>query len=167
MVLPIKLVPFYPFPKDLYPFDLPYIISIILVLAITGGCLWAVKQGKYLFFTVWLYYVVTLLPVLGIIQVGSQAAADRYSYLPSIGPFFLLGIGIAWIWEKAALLKGSRLLLGGLIFVFTVITLSSLGWLTVNQIQRWQSSEILWRYVIKTYPGKILVAHNPTTKHIK
>ncbi|MHC4184301.1 MAG: hypothetical protein ACYSR0_13225 [Planctomycetota bacterium] len=46
------------------------------------------------------YYVVTLLPVLGIIQAGEQAAADRYTYLPSLGPFLLLGLAFLWVKEK-------------------------------------------------------------------
>ena len=51
--------------------------------------------------SVWGYYVVTLLPVLGIVQVGGQAMADRYTYLPGLGPFLIAGLVTAWSWEKA------------------------------------------------------------------
>jgi len=158
MIWPVELVPFYPFPKQIYPWDAHYIISGGLVLAITGICLWGVKQGKYLFFTVWSYYVITLLPVIGIIQVGSQAAADRYTYLPSISLFLLIGIGTAWLWQNGALMREMREMRGLMLF-FTFIALSLLGYLTVKQIKTWQNSEILWSYVISAFPEKIPTAH--------
>ncbi len=55
--------------------------------------------------SVWGYYVVTLVPVLGIVQVGGQAMADRYTYLPGIGPFFVAGLFAAWSWEKLNIMK--------------------------------------------------------------
>ena len=64
-------------------------------MIITGGCIWLWKRGKCLFVIVWAYYLITLLPIEGIVQVGSQAAADRYTYLPSVSIFLLAGIGVA------------------------------------------------------------------------
>ena len=49
-IVPVKLVPFYPFPIHIHWLDLQHLLSIILVLSITGFCLWMLKQGKYLFF---------------------------------------------------------------------------------------------------------------------
>jgi tetratricopeptide (TPR) repeat protein len=148
IIAPVKLVPFYPFPTDIHWLDLPYLLSTLLVLVITGLCLWKVKQEKYLFFSAWLYYVVTLLPVLGIIQVGTQAAADRYTYLPSLSIFLLIGVGVSWIFERGALIKHKGIF-GGLILAFIFIFL---GQLTIKQIKIWHNSEILWSYVIKVFP---------------
>jgi hypothetical protein len=50
-----------------------------------------IKKQKF-WFAAWAYYVATLVPVLGILQVGSQAMADRYTYLPSLGPFLVIGM---------------------------------------------------------------------------
>jgi hypothetical protein len=100
MILPFNLVPLYPLPTHIDWLDLRYLLPGILLLAITGGCLLMVKKGKYLFFIAWSYYVATLIPVLGIVQVGTQSAADRYTYLPSISIFLLAGGCVFWGWEK-------------------------------------------------------------------
>ncbi len=150
MVWPHELVPFYPLPKYFHPFDLQYIIPGILVLAVTGICLWMVKKGKYLLFIAWLYYVITLIPVLGIIQVGDQVAADRYTYLPSLGVFILIGAGVSWIFEKGILFK-HKSIIGGLGLTFICIFIF-LGQLTVKQIKLWHNSETLWSYVISAFP---------------
>ncbi len=159
MIWPVELAPFYPLPKSIYVFDIKYMISGIIVLAVTGGCFWMLKRGKSLFFIAWSYYVVTLFPTLGIIQVGSQAAADRFTYLPSISLFLLFGIGIAWASRQkvafSMLSKISRTLI--VVFTFTIISL--LGYLTVKQIMIWRNSEIMWSYVISIFPNTH-VAHN-------
>ena len=148
MVVPVKLVPFYPFPAHIDWFDLKYLFSLLLVLAVTGCCLWMAKQGKCLFLTAWSYYVVTLLPVIGIIQVGGQAAADRYTYLPGLSIFILIGTGVSWIFHRGTLIK-YKCILGGLVLTFIFIFL---GQLTVKQIKIWHNSEILWSYVISAFP---------------
>ena len=158
MIWPHKLVPFYPLPKYISPFDLQYVIHGILVLVITGICLWTVKNGKYLLFIVWSYYVITLLPVLGIIQVGDQAAADRYTYLPSLSIFLLVGIGISWAFERRVS-KKHKGMLGGLVLAFICIFII-LGQLTIKQIKLWRNAEILWSYVISAFPNKVPSAHN-------
>jgi len=151
MIWPHMLVPFYPLPSYIYPFDLQYIMSGILVLATTGICLWMVKKGNYLFFTAWSYYIITLLPVLGIIQVGFQAAADRYTYLPSISPFLLLGLGVVLVWGKFSLTR-FKTELRCLLMVAIFIAVFLLSYLTINQIRIWQDSEIFWNYVISAFP---------------
>jgi tetratricopeptide (TPR) repeat protein len=156
MVWPGELVPFYPFPQGIHFFDLTYIISGILMVCVTGGCLLMLMRGRYLFFTAWAYYLITLFPVVGIIQVGSQAAADRYTYLPSAGIFLLAGAGVSQVFAGHVLIK-NRIRYGGLILVFIFI---ALGQLTLNQITMWHNSETLWRYVIKNFPGRVPIAHN-------
>jgi tetratricopeptide (TPR) repeat protein len=154
MIFPLELIPFYPFPK--YPFflDLHYLISGILILAITGYCLWIVQQGKYLFFTAWFFYLITLLPVIGIIQVGGQAAADRYTYLPSISLFFLIGMGVVWGWKKISLTR-FKVEFRVLLLVCLCIVALSLSYLTINQIKIWRNQEIFWNHIISIFP-KIL-----------
>ena len=159
MSVPSKLVPFYPFPPHIHWLDLEYVISGILVLTITCSCLWMAKRKRYLFFTIWLYYVVTLLPVLGIIQVGTQAAADRYTYLPSLSIFLVVGIGVLWIFQRVAL-TGYKVLLRWFLLALICIIMFLLGQLTIKQIRVWRNSEILWSSVINTFPGRVPVAHN-------
>jgi tetratricopeptide (TPR) repeat protein len=151
MIWPLELVPFYPFHADVSLFNLRFIIASILILAITGVCVFMITRKHYLLFAVWSYYVITLLPVLGIIQVGSQSAADRYTYLPSISIFLLAGIGVDWIWRKISLTRFKRVLRGALLGgTGTILVL--LSSLTINQIKIWRDSEIFWRYIISAFP---------------
>jgi hypothetical protein len=149
-IIPHELVPFYPFPVHVMWWDLPYLISAILIVAITGLTIWMIRKGNYLFFTAWAYYLITLLPVLGLLQVGGQSAADRYTYLPSLSIFILVGAGISWsvnwcIVAKKKVALGGVILGGVLCFVF-------LGRLTVNQISVWKDSERLWSCVANAFP---------------
>jgi tetratricopeptide (TPR) repeat protein len=156
MLWPVQLVPFYPYPTTILQFaDLNYAIPGIIAFSITVGCMWLWKQGRYLLGAVWAYYLITLLPVSGIIQVGIQSAADRYTYLPSIGIFLLAGIGIAQL-SSAPILKKNTILLGGLI---VVLMFTLFGQLAVKQIAIWRDSETMWRYVINSFPGRVPVAH--------
>ena len=155
MLWPVKLVPFYPFPNTINFFDLIYGISVIVALIITAGCVWLWKRGNCLFGTVWAYYLITLLPIAGIVQVGGQAAADRYTYLPSVSIFILAGIGVAQM-VAGRLLKKNTIISGGLI---VVIIFTLFGQLTVKQITVWQDSETLWKYFIKSFPGRMYRAH--------
>ena len=72
----------------LYPFvspDWSKVAGVIaLLLAITALCLWQWRARPWLTFG-WLWYLGTLVPVIGIVQVGDQAYADRYTYLPQVG----------------------------------------------------------------------------------
>jgi len=156
MIWPGTLVPFYPFPKVISNFEIAcYIISAILAVSFTGGCIWLWKQGRPLFLIVWTYYLITLVPVVGIVQVGVQAAADRYTYLPSIGIFLLAGVGTSqmaagWVHRKAILMSGALIIM--LIFV-------ALTQLTLQQTAIWRNSEALWNHVIKSFPGRVHFAH--------
>jgi Tfp pilus assembly protein PilF len=158
IMVPIKLVPFYPYPTHIHWLDLQYLLSALLVLAITGCCLWMVKRRNYLLFTVWSFYVFTLLPVLGIIQVGGQAAADRYTYLPSLSIFLLIAVGVSWVFKRGALIK-QKFILGGLVLVIICIFIF-LGRLTIRQIRIWRNPEILWSFIINSFPGMVPIAHN-------
>ena len=159
MIVPVKLVPFYPFPAHVHWLDIQYLISGILVLAITVGCLWMTMRKRHLFLIVWLYYVITLLPTLGIIQIGGHAAADRFTYLPRLSIFLFTGIIVSWLWGKAALSKFRKTIRGMLLScVFVVILL--LNYLTIQQIQVWKNSETLWNHVISAFPKGVSFAHN-------
>ena len=105
MLWPLNLVPFYPYPKQsemsaLSIFE--YLLAIAFTLGITAVCVASVKRQK-LWLSVWGFYIVTLIPVLGILQVGGQSMADRYTYLPSLGPFLVMGLIAAWVCENKRL----------------------------------------------------------------
>ena len=100
IILPLNLLPFYPY--ALHPSSLffEYLLPIVLAIGITAGCISLAGRREKFWLCGWTYYVATLLPVLGIVQVGDQAMADRYMYLPSLGPFLVIGLTAAWGWER-------------------------------------------------------------------
>src|SRR5215469_9989783 len=93
---PTHLAIFYPYP--LQSLAVPAIFSAIALAIVTALVVLAYKQRPYLAVG-WFWYLVTLLPVIGIIQTGSQARADRYTYIP------MIGLTIALVWSAAELLK--------------------------------------------------------------
>ncbi len=152
MLLPFNLSPLYPFPAQINLFSFEYASSFLVFLAIIFF-IWFLKQRKRLYLSLWLYYIVTLLPVIGIIQVGSQMAADRYTYLPSLGPFILVGLGIGEIFER--LKKTSRILIVLVLIMFLGIMIHK----TIKQIFVWRDSVSLWTHVIKLFPNGSDSAH--------
>ena len=159
MVLPLNLVPYYPYPKSgsLLPFQ--YLSAIALVFGITAASAAVVKKRR-LWMAVWGYYIVTLLPVLGIVQVGSQSMADRYTYLPSVGSFLILSLGAAWFAEIIKDFKKWVLLVRLFSATVAIIIFFSMIYLTVEQIGIWKNSFTLWNYVIKNYPDTIPLSYN-------
>jgi tetratricopeptide (TPR) repeat protein len=97
MFWPSGLAVFYPYPKTALAG--PAVLAAIGLATVTAAAMWAGRQRPYL--TVgWLWYLVTLLPVIGLIQAGQQARADRYMYIP------MIGLSIMLAWGGAELLRG-------------------------------------------------------------
>jgi len=94
----------------------------------------------------WLWFLGTLLPVIGIVQVGLQSHADRYVYIPSIG------VLIAVTWLAAALARTSRVARHALVAA-AVVAIATLSFATSLQVQHWRSSEALWRRAIAVTAG--------------
>src|SRR5208283_5182757 len=120
---------------------------IILVTGITAVCVVMVKKQKF-WLAAWGYYVITLIPVLGIVQVGDQAMADRYAYLPSLGPFLLAGLCIALVVEKVNSFQR-----GGIFVKLTcpagaLIVVIFMSYVTYQQIGVWKNGFTLWNKVI-------------------
>ncbi len=151
MVWPTDLCPVYPYPSKISVLSLQYMGSFILVLSITAFCIWSWKQQK-VFSAVWTYYVVTLLPVLGIIRVGEQAAADRYTYLPSLGPFLLAGLAAAYIWKKVDIKQHVSMHIRLSILISLILIIGILPIITVKQIGIWKDSLTLWNRELKIFP---------------
>jgi tetratricopeptide (TPR) repeat protein len=124
------------------------------VVGVTGVCLWLIKRGSYVLFTTWSYYLIALSPVVGVVQVGRQAAADRYTYLPSISIFLLMGMGISWLAGRSS--SVIKKVMCGVLLAMLIL----LGQVTIQQIHSWQDPETLWSCVVKRLPGRVLIAHN-------
>jgi tetratricopeptide (TPR) repeat protein len=158
MACPLNLVPFYPYPETASFASWEYFAPVAFAAGITAVSLIIAKKQK-LWLSAWGYYVVTLFPVLGIVQVGGQAMADRYTYLPGLGPFVVMGLGAAWLWDKAHALKkpGPLVKLLGAAAACIVLVLSVA---TIEQTRIWKNSLSLWSYVIAKVPEASLAYNN-------
>lgn len=140
---PVQLCVLYPLPLNV---DWRWTVAGgILLLGITCYVLVQRVRRPVLVFG-WAWFLVSLLPVIGLLQVGSQAHADRYSYIPHVGLLTLL------VWEGQyllSLLPGRRKLT--VFVVATVLTASA--WLTANQVRVWHSTETLWRQALVVDPN--------------
>jgi protein O-mannosyl-transferase len=159
MLLPIDLIPFYPYPGNVSLFSFEYFLVFSLVIGITATGLVLVKKQK-LWLSAWGYYVLTLLPVLGLIQVGGQSMADRYTYLPSLGPFLIAGLCVAWIAKKVnAMAERGRFTKSCSVIVVLLLVIA-LSYISIKQIAVWRDSIGLWTYVIEKEPERVPIAYN-------
>ncbi|MDD2814483.1 MAG: hypothetical protein PHP00_01945 [Thiotrichaceae bacterium] len=145
-LLPLGLSPFYPLDLTLLKNPLAY-VPVFATLLITILSLYAWRKGKFYWLIIWLFYLVSLLPVLGLIQVGSQAAADRYAYSPTL-PFYLL----VAIFAIIGLFHQKRLWRQ---FTRFGILLVSLGfsYMTIKQSEIWRNNLVFWTYVHNFSPA--------------
>ncbi|MBN1391983.1 MAG: tetratricopeptide repeat protein [Sedimentisphaerales bacterium] len=139
MVWPARLAVFYPYP-DQNRLILYAVISAILLLAVTILVFRSAKTHRYLF-TGWFWYLGTLVPVIGLVQVGMQAMADRYTYITLTGLFIIIAWGVPdlltkWRYKKTALALSA----------LAVITTLSVR--TYFQVRHWRDSLTLFQHAI-------------------
>ena len=140
---PVKLIPFYKFSGGLFAWQA--LLGGAAALAITAGVVKARRRLPALP-AVWLFYLITLGPVSGIVKFGEQAAADRYTYLPCLGFAALAG------WALLAGLRGSRQAVKKAAVPAACLIVLLFGRLSWAQAQIWHDSETLWKYVISINP---------------
>jgi len=150
LLWPVDLAPFYPHPQATLPMPL-VIAAAALLVAISAAVLFYVRKRPYLT-TGWGWYVIMLLPVIGLVQVGEQALADRYTYLPQIG------IVLAITWTAADATAGIRQLQRFVAFT-AVAVIVTLAWCASHQTHYWRNSESLWLHTLAVTKSNDL-AHN-------
>ncbi len=158
MILPLDLIPLYPYPMKIAPLSFEYLAPAVLVIAITVICVVYVKKQKF-WLAVWGYYIITLLPVIGIVPVGIQAMADRYTYLPSIGPFLIAGLLASWVSKRMDAVKNRGILIKIARAAAALVIVVPMTYLTFEQIAVWRNSIALWSHVIEIEPVKAPTAY--------
>ena len=126
--------------------------AAFLLIGITAFCFLQRKIRPYLILG-WLWFLGTLVPVIGLVQVGGQTMADRYFYIPSIGLFVALVFGLADLvksWRVAPSLCGG----------ISAAALLILATLTNVQIQRWHDSFTLFEHTLSVTPPNLRIEHN-------
>ena len=154
LLVPAGLAPFYPHPGNVTVLSAEYVFTAIVFLAISLLCAYTFKKNKA-FTAVWLYYVVTLTPVSGLVQAGAQAAADRYAYLPSVAPTILISFAAV---HFAGRLNGRSIFPVAAAILISSSILAALTW---RQLPVWKDSLSLWSYQISIIEEKGAAADNP------
>jgi protein O-mannosyl-transferase len=147
---PTGLAVFYPHPSNTLPIW-EVILAIGLLLAITVAAIVFRSKRPYLV-TGWFWYLGMLVPVIGLVQVGEQGHADRYTYLPHIG-LFLLAV---WLGADVTAGRQSR---SRLAVATAVVIIVALAWTAVIQASYWRNSETLWTHALAVTSDND-VAHN-------
>jgi tetratricopeptide (TPR) repeat protein len=133
---PVGLAVFYPHPVKEIP-GLKIAVSLAVLLAITIVVI-LLRRRRYLLVG-WLWYLGTLVPVIGVVQVGGQAMADRYTYVPLIGIFIML----AWLAGDIVAQRRFRQLLAG---VAGSAIIGVLGVMTFVQVSYWHDTMSLFKH---------------------
>jgi protein O-mannosyl-transferase len=143
MFWPVDLVPFYIHPE--WRLATSEIIGAIILLVGITAAVFLLRRKLPFLLVGWFWYVVMLLPVIGIIQVGLQARADRYTYLPQIGVIIAVVCAIrdlTSLWRaRAVVLLPTSLAVAG-----------SLSFLSYRQTTYWHDTESLWSYTLNRSP---------------
>jgi len=151
MLWPVKLAVFYPHPEHRLPLW-EIIVSLLLLLGMTAVAIALRKQRPY-FITGWLWYLGMLVPVIGLVQVGWQGRADRYTYLPQIG----LYIVAAWaVSDLIALWRYQRTILSAA----AILTIAVLSWRAWVQTSYWRDSETLFTHALAVTSNNDVAENN-------
>jgi tetratricopeptide (TPR) repeat protein len=152
MLWPARLAVFYPYPDNRVPI-VEVILAISFLVSVTLLVIYLRRTKPYLV-TGWFWYLGMIVPVIGLVQVGEQAHADRYTYLPQIG----LYITIAWT-AGDLLLESTKRVHRALAGAVAAIAIVSLGVRAFGQASYWKNSETLWNHTLAV-TGENDVAHN-------
>ena len=153
IVWPAKLAPLYPHPGNSLAGGQVAVAASVLI-AISAFVL-KFRRRRYLLVG-WLWFLGTLVPVIGLVQVGDAAMADRYAYIPLIGIFVMIAFGAADLWESFSSEKRRRVWLG----VPAAAVLVALALATHRQIGYWQSNYDLWTHTLVVTRNNFIAEDN-------
>jgi tetratricopeptide (TPR) repeat protein len=128
------------------------VIEAIALLLLVSALVWRCRSHRYLVLG-WLWFLGTLIPMIGIITVGEQTMADRYAYIPFIGLF----IAIVWTMREVTERQGVPILWRS---VGVAAVLLVPGILTHRQLGYWHDDETLWRYTLSVTDGNYVAYNN-------
>jgi len=151
MIWPRRLAVFYPHPGS----KLPVWQVVVAVLLLAGITVWVIRlaQNRKYLLVGWLWYIGTLVPVIGLVQVGSQAMADRYTYVPLTGLFIIIAWGVR---EFVA----GRYYLRIVSAILAVVVLSAATVCTRVQLKYWQNSIILFEHALDVSQEDYFIYNN-------
>jgi tetratricopeptide (TPR) repeat protein len=150
MFWPARLAVFYPYPSEVPAWQVA--AAALAIAAVSILALRSVRKRPYLAVG-WLWYLVALAPVIGLVQVGAQARADRYMYIPMIGLTIMLAWGAADLLRRVPRAKPA-------IAALAIATCASCAALTWVQTGYWHDSRSLFQHAVEVTDGNYLAHHN-------
>ncbi len=132
---PFGFAVYYPHPGTSLTLWKP-IVAVIALCMISVG-VWLQRSARPYLIVGWLWFLGCLVPVIGIVQVGDQAMADRYAYLPVIGLFVMAAWGASVVFCRFGLSIGQR-------YAITAVALAAIVFLTFREIRYWENSKAIW-----------------------
>ena len=151
MIWPAQLAVLYPYPEG--NLKVSHVILALLLLLMISAAVFLWRRRYPFLLTGWLWYLGMLVPMIGIIQVGSQVRADRYTYLPQIGLYLLVA------WSAMALFDHwprSRVVLAGA----ASLVITALITRSYFQTSYWQDTETLWKHAAATTSNNYIASNN-------
>jgi tetratricopeptide (TPR) repeat protein len=158
MLWPVNLAVFYPHPENRLPLW-EIISSLLFLICVTAVAITLRKQRPYLI-TGWLWYLGMLVPVIGLVQVGWQGRADRYTYLPQIGLYLAVTWGIA---DLTSLWRHQRRVLS----VAALLTIVVLSWRAWVQTWYWRDSEALFKHALAVTTNNDVAENNLGIEYLR
>ncbi len=150
MFLPYNLALFYPYPKSFSSIEILSVAIILLIISF----IFLNKSRNYPYLIVgWLWYVGTLVPVIGLVQVGTQSMADRYTYIPLIGLFIILSWGGPDLLKRFQIHRSILPIIGVIILILSTI-------LTRQQVRYWKDSITIFEHAIRVTKNNDLAYGN-------
>ena len=156
MFWPSHLAPIYPFPHALPGWQVAS--SAFLLLAVTLAVL-KYRESRYLLVG-WFWFIGTMVPMIGLVQVGNQAMADRYAYLPLVGLFVMI------VWA-AGELASARHINAKYLATAGLVVLCGLSAVTRMQLPYWQDGLSLWTHTLAVSPHNFVAENNLAVTLIK
>ncbi len=151
MFYPANLAVLYPYPKGKLGLAEVLLAALLLLIISVIIFLW---RRKYPFLLVgWLWYLGMLVPMIGLLQVGAQARADRYTYLPLIGLYILMTWGVTELFAKS---RRSRPLLA----IAALLIIAVLAACTYRETSSWETSETLWKHAVDNTSDNYIAHYN-------
>jgi tetratricopeptide (TPR) repeat protein len=150
-IYPTRLAVLYPHPGNNLPVYKP-IVAFIILAAISTGVIYMARRRRYLVVG-WLWYLGTLVPVIGFVQIGLQAMADRYTYLPSIGFFIMVAWGISELFDKWRYRRVGFAIAAGFALIGMLLC-------TRLQLRHWRNSETLFKHAISVTKNNFTMHYN-------
>ncbi len=158
MIWPADLSVLYPFSKY-PPSSEKVLLSLCALLLITGIAFWQRFRFPFLV-TGWLWYLITMLPVIGLIQIGQHTIADRYTYIPLIGIFVMVAWGIPLLLERWRI---QPLMVG----VISAIMLVGMITVTIVQLRYWKNSFTLFSHAVAVTNDNWVAQNNLALVYMK